>query len=404
MAAVIEHLRSGASANITRRSLLRTTAVIATATALPAMATRSDSLAMGEWVVSAHGDSGTGFGVGWLNAESGVARSAPLGYRAHDVLAVPGHATRVLAIARRPGVEATLIDLETGDTREAFRCSPGNHLYGHACFSADGAYLYTTENRYNTGEGTVVVRDASNWTVVDEWNSAGIGPHEIRLLPDRETLVVANGGLQTHPDSGRTVLNGASMRSSLSYHSSATGELLENVEVSEPAASIRHMAVAADSTVALGMQVQRQFAGHSRPVPVAAMHRRGQAITLLEAPGALLDAMNDYVGSVALSNRSRLAGFASPRGNLAVFWHLDTGDYAGHHRLGDVCGISCSGQSSSFLLSNSSGDLRVLDEMTLAERVAARQHHAGFRWDNHLSLVESVNPHSKKSDGKRALV
>ena len=47
--------------------------------------------------------------------------------------------------------------------------------------------------------------------------NGSFGPHEIRLLPQGDTLVVANGGIETHPDSGRSKLNLPTMRPNLAY-------------------------------------------------------------------------------------------------------------------------------------------------------------------------------------------
>ena len=44
------------------------------------------------------------------------------------------------------------------------------------------------------------VRDAQDgYRQIGELPSDGIGPHEATLMPDGKTLVVANGGIRTHP-------------------------------------------------------------------------------------------------------------------------------------------------------------------------------------------------------------
>ncbi|MCK0317313.1 DUF1513 domain-containing protein, partial [Salmonella sp. 15E65] len=89
-----------------------------------------------------------------------------------------------------------------------------------------------------------------------EFDSGGIGPHEVVLMPDGKTLCVANGGILTHPDYGKLELNLDTMRPSLAYIDAASGELLEKVEL-EPALhrlSIRHLALAADGCVWFGCQ------------------------------------------------------------------------------------------------------------------------------------------------------
>ena len=41
---------------------------------------------------------------------------------------------------------------------------------------------------------------------IGELASFGVGPHEVVLMPDGATLVVANGGIRTHPDRDRAKL------------------------------------------------------------------------------------------------------------------------------------------------------------------------------------------------------
>ena len=94
--------------------------------------------------------------------------------------------------------------------------------------------------------------------------------------------------------------------------------------------------------------------------------------------------MNDYAGSVAINSQSRIAGFTSPRGNIAVFWHLDTQEYIGYHGLHDVCGLAVSSDQKKFLISNSNGQLRQLDSVTLQEAKSKRLNMPNTHWDNHL--------------------
>ncbi len=340
--------------------------------------------------VSAQGDSLDNFGLGWVEPGKAIGNSTFTGFRGHAVLQHARRASSVVTVSRRPGTRALEVDLATGEIVGQFACSPGRHLFGHGCFSLDGAVFYTTEADIAAGQGRVVVRDADSYAVLDDWPSHGVGPHEIRLLPDGKTLVVANSGILTRPDSGRKPLNLATMRSSLSYIDAASGALLDDYQVAESKSSIRHLDVAADGTVAFAMQLQREATGHERTVPLAGIHRPAEQLTLLNAPAAIADSLQDYIGSVAVCDDSRIAGFASPRGNLAVFWNLDSGEMAGYHRLRDVCGIAVSSPSRAFVLSNSFGELRELDAVSLKERRERRIKLPGYRWDNHLLVTHPV--------------
>ena len=76
--------------------------------------------------------------------------------------------------------------------------------------------------------GVIGVRDATaGYRQIGEFSAHGLEPHDIALLADGRTMVIANGGIQTHPDSGDDELNIPDMQPSLVYVDVETGELLE---------------------------------------------------------------------------------------------------------------------------------------------------------------------------------
>ncbi|MCB1855914.1 MAG: DUF1513 domain-containing protein [Pseudomonadales bacterium] len=356
---------------------------------LPGLAARAAAANRERWV-AAQGDSSDSYSLGWLDGEGTGSRATFTGFRGHAVLQHALRADSVVFVARRPGTRALEVDLASGDIIGGFGCAPGRHLFGHGCFSGDGAVFFTTEGDIAAGVGRIVVRDADSYRILEDWPSHGIGPHDIRLLPDGKTLVVANGGILTRPATGREPLNLDTMCSTLSYIDAASGTLLDEYRVAEPKASIRHLDVAADGTVAFAIQLQRAAAGHDRSVPLAGVHRPGEALTLFSEPDAVIANLRDYVGSVAICGASRVAGFASPHGNLAAFWCADSGELRGYHRLRDVCGIAVSPRRGAFVVSNSLGEMRELDAVTLQERPEGRVVLPGCRWDNHLLITETA--------------
>ena len=123
--------------------------------------------------------------------------------RGHAATAHPIRAEAV-AFARRPGVFAVIIDCVSGAEIARLACPEGRHFYGHGAYSHNGELLFTTENDYEAGEGRIGVWDVMRgYARVGDFASGGIGPHEIKVLPGSDILVVANGGIETHPDSGR---------------------------------------------------------------------------------------------------------------------------------------------------------------------------------------------------------
>ena len=89
--------------------------------------------------------------------------------------------------------------------------------------------LYVTENDTVSLNGKVGIYDVSSaYKKIAEFDSHGIGPHELIMHPDAETLIVANGGIKTEQAS-REELNLDTMHPSLVYLNRHTGQLLEQV-------------------------------------------------------------------------------------------------------------------------------------------------------------------------------
>lgn len=308
--------------------------------------------------------------------------------RGHGLAVNPAAPERIVMFGRRPERLGILADLISGEVVGRFECPSGRHLTGHGCFSGDGSRLFVAEADLVTGEGTIAVFDATTLARTGEFSSHGIGPHEVALMPDESTLVVANGGLVTEPD-GRDPVNLDTMRSSLVYVDTESGELLGEHTVPESKASLRHVAVSADGTVTVVMQIQREALADQEPRPLIAIHRPGGALEPLEDGLELGTAMDDYAGAVAVDDVSRVAAVTSPRGNLVGYWHLDTGLSLGVQRFDDVSGVALSSDGSRFVLSGSGGQLRQTDTATLEEQPEARARFSDVRWDNHLLTLRT---------------
>ncbi len=373
-----------------RRQILLGLAAAGLAPGLSAENKKSDLLTVGQkrevWV-SAQGSSAKFFGVSWTDSQSGSVETALSGFRGHAVSAHPLRPENIIMYGRRPAVTAVEVSLKTGEVEKIFSCADGKHLLGHGCFSKKGHLLYTTEAELKSGRGKIVVRDALSYRQLDELESYGIGPHEIKLMPDGKTLVIANGGILTHPDTGRKKLNLETMQSSLLYIDLKSGRKLNEITIPEPKASIRHLDVASDGTVVFAMQVQREACGHNKVVPLVGSHKQGEKVKLFVQPERVTEQMKDYAGSVVINEKHRVVGVTSPKGDLAAFWHIDSGELAGYHQLSDVCGINLTADQSHFVMSSSIGQLRFIEASTLKENKSRRIVSDNIHWDNHLVLT-----------------
>ncbi len=343
-----------------------------------------------EIILGAQGGKPQQYSMTWLNNRTTKKeiKRALSDFRGHGVAQHPLHPASAIMVARRPGTTALEINLHKGEISHTFHCATNRHFLGHGCFDKTGSHLFTTEADLKTGAGKIVIRDALTYQQIGEYESYGIGPHELALMPDGKTLVIANGGILTHPDTGRKKLNLDSMDSSLTYIDITNGQRLDAFKVTESKASIRHLAVSEDSAVVFAMQVQRKATKHDHIIPLGGVHTADKPIQLLDKPENLIQQMDDYMGSVAINHQQRIAGFTSPRGNIVCFWDIDNQRFKGYHTLNDVCGIAVTDDQQHFVISNSFGQLRQLDAATLKENKEKRKTFEGLRWDNHLLIAK----------------
>ena len=326
------------------------------------------------------------FGIGAFDSEGSLRLDLPLPARGHGFAMHP-HRPVAVCFARRPGTFAVVCDLERGERLAEVRTPADRHFYGHGVYAADGGFLYASENDYSSGRGVIgVYVPEEGYRRAGELPSHGIGPHEIALLPGCDTLVVANGGIATHPDAPGVKLNLPSMEPSLTYVDRRDGSLLERVVLprSLRPLSIRHVAVAPDGRVAAGMQ----YEGPRRDlVPLVGVHRRGHAMSLFGAPDAELRGMRQYCGSVAFDSSGRIIAASAPRGDVVTFWDAGGARYLGALPLADGSGVAPTRIPARFLASSGRGGAVVIDARGHRQFLNA-EFTSSSRWDNHLAVAD----------------
>ncbi|WP_227815991.1 DUF1513 domain-containing protein [Nitrogeniibacter aestuarii] len=358
---------------IDRRHFLKGLAAVAAG----ATTSRLVASPQGAQLLSCRADGGGRYFATLFDTTGRVLLDLPLPARGHDI-ALSRDGRTAVVVARRPGDFLRVIDVVERTLVASLRSAPDRHYFGHGVFSADGRLFYVVENDFEAGEGRIGVLDTTDgWRKVDEFASHGVGPHELLLAADDETLVVANGGILTHPDTPRAKLNLPTMAPNLAYVDRKTGALLEKVE--PPAQwhqlSIRHIALGADDRVAIAMQYEGDKADDP---PMMALHRRGQPLQMLWAPDDIRHRLQHYCGSVAFTEDGSRFAVSSPRGGVVLNWSAE-GDYLGHHEQGDVCGLAAA--DGELWASDGHGRLEPVGDAT------RRADFAQVRWDNHMVAV-----------------
>lgn len=334
-------------------------------------------------LLSARGDGAGGYRVSGLDPAGGLALDLPLPARGHGLALRPG-GREAVCVARRPGDFLLVLDLEAG-TQSALHQTPEHtHCCGHAVYSADGALLYTTETSVDGGAGRIGVWDAAaGYRRLGDLPSHGLDPHELLLSPDGGALIVANGGILTRPETGRSKLNLDTMDPCLVYLDRRDGRLLAEHRL--PAElhqlSIRHLA---QGRGRLCVALQYEGPGSERP-PLVAFQAPGQGLDLAAAPDPVQGAMRNYCGSAATDPTGDWFAVSAPRGDLVSFWD-GQGAYRGSTRVPDGCGAAPGDAPGTFFLSSGAGALYRHECTTGETRPLPVPPSEAIQWDNHLTL------------------
>ena len=301
--------------------------------------------------------------------------------RGHGMAATPNR-SRIVIFARRPGTFALLLDPFSQREPSVLTSMNGRHFYGHGCFSKDGRLLYAAENDYEAGQGVIGIYDVSSKaaTRLGEFATGGIGPHDIRLTKDGKTLVVANGGIRTHPAQPRQKLNIGTMIPSVAYLNAESGDLLVRHSLPKDLhqLSLRHLALDQFGQVWVGGQYEGPRT--DRPPLVVRMTPDSEP-TLIDIPATATASLQNYIGSVMANASGEIIATSAPRGGKILLWSAETGNLLGSQAIADGCGLAPIDKHA-FLISDGNGGLSVLEEPQSVPDVLARP--VGVSWDNHM--------------------
>lgn len=317
----------------TRRAFVQAAGIgfVASLTARPA-----EALQRADLVFATAGKRPDGsFAAGLVSDRGELIATLGLPDRGHDVTQCPVSG-RFVAFARRPGTFAVVFDRQANEL-STITSPPGRHFFGHGIFAPDGKLLYATENDFENSQGIIGIYDATdNFRRIGEFFSGGIGPHDIVLGPDSKLICVANGGIETHPDFGRTKLNLSSMQSNLAWIDRDSGGLIaiHDLPPELHQLSLRHLAMGAGGKVWVGGQYQGDRNLH---VPLLASASPDDPLEFANLPEAMNERLSFYVGSVAASPDGSQVMATSPVGNVALIFDVAS-DEATLLEVNNVCG------------------------------------------------------------------
>ncbi|MFS8143926.1 DUF1513 domain-containing protein [Rhizobium sp. BR 249] len=275
--------------------------------------------------------------------------------RAHG-MAFSAATGKTVAFARRPGTYAMIFDPRNKGEPIVISSREDRHFYGHGAFSPDGRLLYASENDFDGNRGMIGLYDATDrFTRIGEFETYGIGPHDMTVSDDGRLLIVANGGIETHPDFGRTKLNLGAMQPSLVLIDAATGALVEKhmLPAEWSALSTRHVDLGGDGRIWFACQ----YEGHRNDLPPLVGHfAKGEDLSFIDLPEETTRRLANYVGAIAVNRSEGLVGVTSPKGGASVTIDARTGKVLAVTIVPDAAGIAPAREG--FAVSSYDGDFR----------------------------------------------
>ncbi|MGD9739178.1 MAG: DUF1513 domain-containing protein [Bauldia sp.] len=307
-----------------------------------------------------------------------VVRTMPLPDRGHG-FAVSADRTRAVAFARHPRTFGVAFTVGGGEEPVLFSAPDGRHFYGHGVFAAGGSLLLATENDYDDARGVIGIYDATDrYRRIGEFDSHGVGPHELIMTRDGRTVAIANGGIETHPDAGDAKLNLPTMAPSLVFIDAEHGDVRaeHRLDAALHQLSIRHLALDADGLVWFGCQYEGAAADQP---PLLGRAGVDAAPLMIGEPGDVRLSLRNYIGSVASSADGQLIAASSPRGGRILLVDL-AGRVVATEALADGCGLAPLATPRGFVATSGSGSVVAIGQPGTATLLATDD----VAFDNHI--------------------
>lgn len=317
---------------------------------------------------------GSGWRVGILDPALKPAAEVEVPTRAHGLFAEKKEA--LLVVARRPGDWLLRWHPRSGRTQWAW-IDADRTFNGHAVASADGQRIYTTETDLATGAGLIGVRDARSLEKLAEWKTGGMDPHEL-LLDTDGSLLVANGGIPTLPETGRLKIGLERMDASLARLDAGSGGLRGQWRLADPRLSLRHMAWGERAgTPLLGIALQAEHADPQQrnAAPLLALFD-GQQLEAMPSPRLLAG----YGGDIAFAG-GRFA-VSCPRAHGVALYDA-AGRWLAFAPLDEACPLAADGDT--LWAGGRSQSLALAPAGTNA--ISPGRKAAGMRLDNHWQVL-----------------
>jgi len=228
-----------------------------------------------------------------------------LDFLPHDILIDPNDKKRLITFEKN-GVNATEIDLNSHTESTKIVADDNRIFSGHGTFNKSGNILYCAETDLNSDRGSITVRDASSFKVMDEISSFGKNPHQCQLINDGKTLVVANAEINSKS------------HASVNYIDVESKNLLERVTLTDTTIDANHFATTEDGTLIVSSTPKED----DKPGGISIRSNQQLLVTMTE-PEVIINKLVGEALSISIDEQHNIAAVTHPAANLVTFWNID---------------------------------------------------------------------------------
>lgn len=289
----------------------------------------------------------------------------------------------ILVCSRKPNASLLKYDLKGNKVAE-LKPLPNQHFEGHAIFSLDEKFIYTTASDFEAGKGKLLKLNSHDLSLVEQFDSQGIGPHEL-VWQSATHIAIANTGVLTHPASGRKILNKDNIQSNIVLFNSQTHSVDHNWQVPQLGLSARHLDRMDDGSLVIGCQYKKQ---DQRP-PCIAFANKAKGLVFADTENESLHwNMLGYSASIKAIPNSKQALISNPRGHLLTQWQqeikLDDQQLIKQEKIEYNKGIKIHPQGKRAWISQGPGELLNWDINRQSLQGEAIKVKDNIWWANHL--------------------
>ena len=289
---------------------------------------------------------------------------------------------KLIIISRRPENKFFVLDLKKLIISDTIIAPKGRHFYGHGVFSEETKLLYLTENNYKYPDersGSIgIYSPYKDFKRVGELPSYGIGPHELKV-DNNGNLVVANGGILTHPDYPRVKLNITNIESNITIINKKNGLLKKTIKLPKKnkELSIRHIDIDLNENIYAGCQIYNR---KSKEFLSTIFKYSLKNIEFFEFP-KIFQSMNNYIGTVKFLGEQNFVIASFPRAGKVIVWenkNLNLVSYLNHY---DACGLAINPYTQEILVSSGEGKIVSIDKKNII-------FNKKYNFDNHFLALK----------------